>query len=90
MSAEPQPKWTFEEYLAYDRESEVRYYRTLPSLSSYLMVAQGEVYVELFERRAMNRWAFSELKSLEDVLYLSIVGARLSLAEVYAAVPGIG
>ena len=25
MSAEPQHKWTFEEYLAYDRESEVRY-----------------------------------------------------------------
>ncbi|MCP3957857.1 MAG: Uma2 family endonuclease [bacterium] len=74
----------------YDHGKKFAHYRTLPSLASYLMFAQDEVHVELFERQAANRWAFSELRSLEDVLDLPVIESRLALADVYAAVPGIG
>ncbi len=45
--------------------------------------------MELFERQGTNRWAFSEFRSLEDVLDLPAIGSRLALADAYAAVPGL-
>ncbi len=65
------------------------HYRTLPSLACYLMFAQGEVHVELFERQGASRWTFSELRSLDDVVELPIIGSRLALADAYAGVPGV-
>ena len=45
---------------------------------------------ELYERQAANRWAFSEFRSLEDILTLPVIGSRLALADAYAGVPGVG
>jgi hypothetical protein len=63
--------------------------RSLPSLQVYLLVAQGEVHVELFERQHDNRWVFSESRNLEETLDLPVIGATLALADIYDRVPGI-
>lgn len=73
----------------YDRGKKFAHYRTLPSLATYVMVAQEEVAVEVFERQAENQWVFSEFQSLKDTVKLPSINARLDLAEIYAAIPSI-
>ena len=74
----------------YDRGKKFAHYRTLPSLTTYVMVEQNEVLVEVYERQAESRWVFSEYRSLAETLELPTVGARLPLTEIYAAVPEVG
>lgn len=70
----------------YDHGKKFAHYRTLKSLSTYLMVAQDEVRVELYERQGENRWVLSEFRDLRATLDLPAVGSKLALADVYAAV----
>ncbi len=58
--------------------------RSLPSLQAYMLVAQAEAHVELFERRPDNRWVLSETRDLGDTIDLPVIGATLALADVYA------
>jgi Uma2 family endonuclease len=74
----------------YDRGKKFAHYRTLPSLTTYIMASQDEISVEFYQRQAANRWVFSEYRNLNDVLDLPTLGAKLSLAEIYAAVPAVG
>ncbi len=73
----------------YDHGKKFAHYRSLPSLQVYLLVAQDEVHVELFERHSDNRWILSETRDLEETLDLPMIGATLALADVYDRVPGI-
>jgi Uma2 family endonuclease len=73
----------------YDHGKKFAHYRTLPSLQLYVMVAQDEVRVELFERRQDGRWILSEVRDVGAALELSAAGAKLALSEVYHRVPGV-
>lgn len=73
----------------YDHGKKFAHYRTLPSLQLYLMAAQHEVRVELFERRPDDRWILSECREVDAVLDLSAVGAALALSDVYHRIPGV-
>lgn len=66
----------------YDRGTKFMHYRTLPSLTEYLLVAQDRVHVEHHLRQSEG-WLLTETDSLEDVLDIPSVGARLAIAEVY-------
>jgi len=67
----------------YDRGEKFEHYRTLPSLSEYVLIAQDKYHVEHFVRQPDNRWLLSETNLLEDTIHLSSIACDLALAEVY-------
>ena len=71
---------------AYDRVKKFGYYRTIESLSEYLLIAQDEYRVEQYVRQADGRWLLSDVRSLGGVFELPSVGCKLRLADVYARV----
>ncbi len=73
----------------YDRGRKFAYYRGIPSLQLYLLVAQDRVHVERFERQASGLWLLYETDDPAEELELPAIGANLSLVDVYYRVPGI-
>jgi Uma2 family endonuclease len=67
----------------YDRGEKFEHYRTLTSLSEYVLIAQDKYHVEHFVRQPDNRWLLSETNRLEDTIHLSSIACDLALAEVY-------
>ena len=68
---------------AYDRGKKFEHYRSIESLSEYLLVSSDRVHVDLFRRQADNRWLLTSAGALEDPLDLQSIGCRLSLTELY-------
>lgn len=66
----------------YDRGTKFLQYRTLPSLTEYVLVAQDKVHVEHYLRQNEG-WLLTETDRREDVIELPSVGARLALGDVY-------
>jgi len=69
----------------YDRGTKFVHYRTLPSLTEYLLVSQDQIHVEHYLRES-GGWLLTETGRREDVIELPSVGARLALAEIYDGV----
>jgi Uma2 family endonuclease len=67
----------------YDRGEKFEHYRTLASLSEYVLIAQDKCHVEHFIRQPDHRWLLSETNRLEDTIHLSSIGCDLALPEVY-------
>jgi len=67
----------------YDRGRKFEHYRTLTSLSEYVLIDQDKHHVEHFVRQPENRWLLSETNRLEDTIHLSSISCDLALAEVY-------
>lgn len=67
----------------YDRGGKFEHYRTLDSLTEYLLVAQDKAHVEHFVRQPDYRWILSETNNLSDTITLEAIGCTLDLAEVY-------
>lgn len=72
----------------YDRGMKFVHYRTLPSLSEYVLIAQDKTHVERFARQEDGQWLFSETSDPASAIELPSVGCRLVLAEIYEAVFG--
>ena len=71
---------------AYDRGKKFEHYRTIDSLSEYVLVAQDEPRVEQYLRQEDGRWLFTAAAGLEASLALPSIQCELSLAEVYEKV----
>ena len=67
----------------YDRGGKFEHYRTLMSLSEYVLIDQDKHHVEHFVRQPENRWLLSETNRLEDTIHVSSISCDLALAEVY-------
>ncbi|HMA36331.1 MAG TPA: Uma2 family endonuclease [Chloroflexia bacterium] len=67
---------------AYDRGAKFGYYRALPSLQEYLLVAQDKVLVEHFVR-AGDGWLLTATTDLGAVVSLPAIGCAVPLAEIY-------
>jgi Uma2 family endonuclease len=67
----------------YDRGTKFAHYRTLESLSDYLVIAQAEPLVEHYQRQPDNRWLLTTYATLDAVVTVPFLGCDLSLAEVY-------
>src|SRR4051794_10114154 len=67
---------------AYDRGAKFGYYRALPSLQEYVLVAQDQMLIEHFVR-AGDEWRFSATSDPAAVVRLPAIGCALPLAEVY-------
>lgn len=68
---------------AYDRGKKFEHYRTLKSLSDYLLVAQDNPRVEYYVRQPDRKWLFSAYDDLQGTIDLASVDCTLRLAEVY-------
>jgi Uma2 family endonuclease len=71
---------------SYDRSVKSGYYRTLPSLAEYLLVAQDESHVVQHTKQADGRWLLADIRGAEGRVELASVGCVLSLADVYERV----
>jgi Uma2 family endonuclease len=67
----------------YDRGKKFQNYRTIGSLTDYLMIAQDSYSIEHYVRRPEGQWLFSEARGLEAVLTLPTLHCTLKLSEVY-------
>lgn len=67
----------------YDRGKKFGFYRTIPSLVEYLLVAQDEHRIEQYAKQPDGRWLLSEYRLAEDVAELASIQCRLALREVY-------
>ena len=71
---------------SYDRGAKFEQYRTLESLSDYILISQDKYHVEHFVRRLDNYWLFSETKTLHDTIDIVSIECKLGLEEVYEKV----
>ena len=70
----------------YDRVRKFEHYRSLESVSEYLLVSSERVSAELYTRQPDGRWLLTTVSRMEDSLDLLSVGAHLALADLYEKV----
>ncbi|HEY0099857.1 MAG TPA: Uma2 family endonuclease [Pyrinomonadaceae bacterium] len=68
---------------SYDRRQKFAFYRTIESLSDYILVSQESFHVEQYTKQTDNRWLLSDFRSMEDALQLDSVQCSLALREIY-------
>jgi Uma2 family endonuclease len=68
---------------SYDRGNKFASYRTIPSFTEYLIVAQDRVHVEHSVRQPDGGWLLTETDDLQASLVLPSIGCTVLLADVY-------
>ena len=68
-----------------DRGEKRRFYQSIDSLQTYLVIDQHRVYVELHERHE-DGWQTREYAGLDAVVPLPALDCELPLAEIYAGI----
>jgi Uma2 family endonuclease len=68
---------------SYDRGAKFAHYRTLESLTDYVLILQTEARIEHFARQSPDKWLLSVYQGLEAVAFLPSIGCELPLSEVY-------
>lgn len=67
----------------YDRGEKFENYRTLASLSDYVLVSQHRPLVEHFARQPDESWLLKSYAGLDAILPLPTIGCELPLADIY-------
>ncbi len=70
---------------AYDRSKKTEWYRTIPSLQEYLLIAQDRPHIEHYRRQG-HCWLLRDYYALDEEVVLDSIGCTLSLAAVYKQV----
>ena len=70
----------------YDRVDKFTHYKSIPTLTEYLPVAQHRPHVTRLFRRDDGLWIHTELNELDSTLELSSLGCELPLSEIYRGV----
>lgn len=75
---------------AYDRGAKFRHYRSIGSLTDYLLISQDRALIEHYVRQPDeaagepgSRWLLTAWQGLENVAHIASLGIDLPLAEVY-------
>lgn len=68
---------------AFDRGDKLLRYRTLDSLTDYILVASSAVRVEHFTRQPGGTWTMAEHRQLTDHVPLRVLEVELTLAQIY-------
>ncbi|MET0623567.1 MAG: Uma2 family endonuclease [Pyrinomonadaceae bacterium] len=71
---------------SYDLRVKSGYYRTLPSLAEYILIAQDEYHVAQHTKQPDGRWLLADIRGAEGRVELTSVECVLSLADVYERV----
>ena len=68
---------------AYDRGTKFAHYRTLESLTDYVLVSQDRPLIEHYTRQPDNLWLLTAYEGLEAVAPFPSIACELPLLEVY-------
>lgn len=68
---------------AYDRGDKFTYYKSIPSLKEYLLIAQHRPHVTQYVKQNERIWYLEEFNSFSESVHLPSLGCTLSLEEVY-------
>jgi Uma2 family endonuclease len=67
---------------AYDRGRKFEQYRTIESLSQYLLIAQDRVHLDLYTK-STDGWNLKSYDSLTDQVELQSIGCTVAIADLY-------
>src|SRR5262249_33932501 len=67
----------------FDRGDKLTYYKSIPSLREYLLIAQHRPHITQYVKQSDRSWGYTEVNDLGDTLYLPSVDVTLRLSEVY-------
>lgn len=70
----------------YDRGTKFLLYRSLESLTDYVLVSQSEVRIEHFHKNDKGIWSLKEIVSLEEIFSLSSPSCEIPVKEIYERV----
>ena len=70
----------------YDRGEKFRFYRSLPSFSEYLLLAQDSIRAEHHARQPDGSWLFREFTMPDSDIELKSIHCRLLLGSLYKRV----
>jgi Uma2 family endonuclease len=68
---------------AYDRGEKFERYKSIETLTDYVLVSQDRARIEHFSRQPGGSWELVEVSGLDASLDIASVNCRLPLAEVY-------
>ncbi len=71
---------------AYDRGEKFKLYRTLGSLSEYVLISQKQPLVEVFSRDDNGSWQFRVNEGLEATISLRSMKADIAMQDLYRGV----
>jgi Uma2 family endonuclease len=71
---------------SFDRGRKFEYYRTLVSLTEYVLVSQKEPIVETYFKQNEKNWLYSVAKGLEENIVLQSLENGIALKEIYQKV----
>ena len=67
----------------FDRGDKFLYYKSIPNLQEYLLIAPARPYLSLFTKQGENEWVNRDADKLESAITLPTFGIDLLLSEVY-------
>jgi Uma2 family endonuclease len=68
---------------AYDRGEKFERYKTIETLTDYVLVSQDQPRLEHFSRQPDGTWALAEVSGRDASLKLVSINCRVAVAEVY-------
>ncbi len=71
---------------AYDRGRKFEHYRSVGSVTEYLLVSSDRIQVDLYTRQADGRFLLTSASDLAETLELQSVGCRVTLSALYEKV----
>lgn len=70
----------------YDRGDKFLYYRSIPEFKEYLLVSQGEYFIEHYRKTGEGQWLLQEYRGSEKEISLESLGVSLVVKDVYEGV----
>lgn len=70
----------------YDRGDKFLHYRSITSLTDYVLVAQDRYHMEQFTRQSDHTWLLRDLRMPDAILTIDSIGCQLALVDVYRKV----
>jgi Uma2 family endonuclease len=67
----------------YDRGEKFEHYRTLASLTEYILIAQSKYHIDHYVRQTNHQWVLSETSDLQETIELPSIQCTLALSDVY-------
>jgi len=67
----------------YDRGLKFQRYRSIASLTDYILVSQEQMRIEQFTRRSDGTWTFRDYQSPDEEVKIDSLGVAIPLARIY-------
>ncbi|WP_026630758.1 Uma2 family endonuclease [Dyadobacter alkalitolerans] len=75
---------------AYDRGDKFRLYRSIPTLTDYILVDSLSISVEVFQKNEDGTWLLnSEINNINERITLTNINVQIELKDVYARTIGL-